>query len=126
MRNGFQLTPHFRQPQAQTLTVVIGPASAHDILALAVELEVEIQPGFAGQGIASKPNARAGIAARAAEDHGLHRDGCASMVIGRIEPPVTYCLRRIPGTEHCTGGTQELFTRIARERLPANRGVLAC
>ena len=70
-----------------------------DVLALAVELEVEIEFPCASGRVAGESDAGAGVAAGVAEHHGLHGHRRAGVVADAVQPPVARGFRRVPGTE---------------------------
>src|SRR4051812_25535050 len=68
--------------------------------------------------IASKCNTRARVLAHIAEDHGLHRYGCAEIVRDLLRAPVINGTLTHPGGEYGTNRQSELFKRVVGESPP--------
>ena len=119
----FSLVQTSGQHGTQPVVVAQFLAAGDDVLALAIELEIEIQLPRAGGRIAGEADAGAGRAAGIAEYHGLHRDRGAGVVADAVHPPVAGGFRRVPRPKDRLGRGGELLMRIGGKCLPGQRPV---
>ena len=113
-----QPRPHGRQGETQPLVVRQVSPSGHDVLALSVKLEVEIEFARPRGGVAGEAHPGARRAAGIAEDHCLHRDSRAGCVVDPVQASITDRLLRVPGPQYGLGGGEKLHAGIGGKGLP--------
>ena len=103
---------------ARRLVQRVGRPDAGDhVLALGIGKPFAVELIFAGGGVPREGDARGGIVAHVAEDHGLDVGGGAPRVGDGLDAAVGEGALAVPRLEHGADGAPELLLRVVGERL---------
>ena len=103
--------------------VTRGVATGHDVLALGVEEEVDVEAVLSGGRVPREADARSGVDPHVAEHHRLDDHRRPGPVVEPRQPAIVDGSGCGPGPQHRLDRAAQLVHRILRERMTGERAV---